>query len=157
MPNKKHIECECYIFYKEEETSTGKQRKMLGHKPVYKTAGAACADVALPERVVIKPHNTEKINLQIAFEIPVGYCIKMYPRSSLLIKKNLMSPVSIIDSDFSGQKVHAVLHNLGSTDIILEAGERVAQIECVPVYDCADWEHECNKRDPNGFGGTGEI
>lgn len=154
---KNKVNCECYIFYKEEDTPTGKQRVYLGKSPVYKTAGAACADVAIPEEVVIPAHKSVKINLQIGFEIPAGYKIVMYPRSSLLIKRGLISPVSIIDSDFSGQKVHAPLFNLTDEDVILEAGERVAQIECVPKYDCPDWKHENNQRDPNGFGGTGVI
>ena len=157
MANKKHVACECYLFYIEEETANGKQRIIPGKKPVYKTAGAACADVAVPYDCIIREHETEKIDLMIGFEIPYGYKIIMYPRSSLLVKKGLMSPVSIIDSDYSGQHVHVVLHNLTNQAVRLQAGERVAQIECVPVVDCDDWEHECNARDPNGFGGTGAI
>lgn len=127
-----------------------------GYTPIYKTLGAACADLAVPERVLIPPRTVVKIDLKISFEIPEGYKIIMYPRSSLLIKKSLMQPVSIIDSDYTGH-VHVPLYNLSDDAVALEKGERVAQIECVPAYDCIAWNHEISERDQNGFGGTGTI
>lgn len=93
------------------------------------TAGAAAADVCTPERIVIKAGQIKKIPLGVGFMIPKGYCVKMYPRSSLMIKKGLIQPVSIIDSDFSGCEVHCPLYNCTQEDCILEAGERVAQVQ----------------------------
>ena len=125
-----------------------------GIKPVYKTKEAACADVALPDRLVLKPGEIKMVALQIGFEIQNGYKIVMYPRSSLMIKYGIVQPTSIIDSDYSGMEVHAPLYNTSNKRIELPAGTRVAQIECVPVCDCTDWPHESNER-IGGFGSTG--
>lgn len=130
-----------------------------GIMPVFKTKGAACADVAIPERTPILAHQTVKIDLNISFDIPEGYKVIMYPRSSLLVKLGLMSPVSIIDSDYKGH-VHVPIHNLTNNTIFLEAGERVAQIECVPAPAADAFSNvqvELAERDHNGFGGTGRI
>ena len=151
MKKEKKVECPCYLFFEEVDGA----KTVQGIQPVYQTKHAACADVAVPIRTIIHPHSTEKVDLWIGFEIPEGYCIKMYPRSSLLLKYDLMSPVSIIDSDYSRMHVHVVLHNLGANLQVLEAGTRVAQIECVPVYDCDDWAHSNKTRD-GGFGSTGQ-
>lgn len=125
-----------------------------GIKPVYKTKEAACADVALPERLVLKPGEIKMVALQIGFEIQNGYKIVMYPRSSLMIKYGIVQPTSIIDSDYSGMEIHAPLYNTSNKRIELPAGTRVAQIECVPVCDCTDWPHEATER-KGGFGSTG--
>lgn len=125
-----------------------------GIKPVYKTKEAACADVALPDHLVLKPGEIKMVPLQIGFDIPNGYKIVMYPRSSLMIKYGIVQPTSIIDSDYSGMEVHAPLYNTSNKRIELPAGTRVAQIECVPVCDCTDWPHESNER-TGGFGSTG--
>lgn len=127
-----------------------------GLPPVYKTSGAACADVAVPELVIIKPGECVKVDLKIGFDCKPNTHIKMYPRSSLMIKKNLLMPTSIIDEDYKGN-VHVPLYNFGNAVIQLAPGERVAQIECVPTYDCVTWGREKNDRDHNGFGGTGAI
>lgn len=126
-----------------------------GIKPVYKTKEAACADVALPERLVLKAGEIKMIGLQIGFEIPNGFKIVMYPRSSLMIKYGLVQPTSIIDSDYSNMEVHVPMYNTSNKRVELPAGTRVAQIECVPVYGCLDWDHESTVR-TGGFGSTGK-
>ena len=126
-----------------------------GIKPEYQTKEAACADVALPERLVLKAGEIKMIGLQIGFEIPNGFKIVMYPRSSLMIKYGLIQPTSIIDSDYSNMEVHVPLYNTSNKRVELPAGTRVAQIECVPVCDCPDWSHKSNER-TGGFGSTGK-
>lgn len=130
----------------------------LGHrgsKPVYKTKEAACADIKLPEAVTIYPGEVVKVDLLLGFKIPAGYKIIMYPRSSLLINYNILSPTSIIDADYSGMHVHWPAINLGKEAVALEAGTRVAQIELVPCTQVTDWEREQTER-TGGFGSTGE-
>ena len=126
-----------------------------GIKPEYQTKEAACADVALPERLVLKAGEIKMIGLQIGFEIPSGFKIVMYPRSSLMIKYGLIQPTSIIDSDYSNMEVHVPLYNTSNKRVELPAGTRVAQIECVSVCDCGDWSHKSNER-TGGFGSTGK-
>jgi len=149
-------ECEVYLFGEQITLESGRKKtRPEGIRPVYKTAGAAAADLAVPTDVSIEPLTVVKIPLKIGFEIPKGYCIKLYPRSSLLIKKGLIQPVSIIDQDFSGNEVSAPVYNLNNHTVTLEKGERICQAMLEPVIDCIDWDHEKNERGSAGFGTTG--
>jgi deoxyuridine 5'-triphosphate nucleotidohydrolase len=130
-------------------------RGCKGIMPVYKTKEAACADVALPYPVTIKPGEVVKVDLLVGFDIPNGKKIVMYPRSSLLMKYGLMSPTSIIDSDYRGQHIHWPVINLGGDPITLDTGTRVAQIELCSTEQVVDWDLERNER-TGGFGSTGE-
>lgn len=154
MAKTRKVSCIAYLFYDGDDYKTS---KVKGINPVYMTKGAACADVTIPEEVALLPGSCTLVDLWIGFEIPAGYKIVMYPRSSLLVKRGIMSPVSIIDNDYSGQHVHVPLYNLTSSTIFLKQGERVAQIECVPAYDSEDWEHTNKERAKvnGGFGSTG--
>lgn len=126
-----------------------------GIMPVYKTKEAACADVSLPHAVTIKPNEILKVDLLVGFDIPAGSKIVMYPRSSLLMKYGLMSPTSIIDSDYRGRHIHWPVINLGGDPITLDKGTRVAQIELCQTEQVTDWEMERVER-TGGFGSTGE-
>lgn len=155
---KNQRECDVYLFGDVQVLESGIKKIIpKGIRPVYKTEGAAAADCAIPEAVTIPPHKTVVIDLCIGFDIPKGYCIKMYPRSSLLVKRGLMQPVSIIDQDFSGKRVHAPVYNMTDEPVTLEKGERVCQIMLEPTYDVVSWGHEKNERDSKGFGGSGRI
>lgn len=151
---KRTVTCPCYLFYEEDSNGNKVQNGIIGINPIYSTREAACADVALPYRAIIPAHSAMKLDLWLGFEIPIGYKIIMYPRSSLLIKKGLMQPVSIIDQDYSGQRVHVPLLNITDKEVIIEKGERIAQIECVPTYTCEDWA-QSNSARAGGFGSTG--
>lgn len=143
---KKNVTCPCEIFTDEEGNH--------GALPVYQTKLAACADVCLPKQVVINPGPC-KIDLLIGFDIPEDMKIMMYPRSSLLTKKGLIQPTSIIDADYSHKHVHVPFFNPGTESVILERGERVAQIECVPRYSTFEWPRKNVERE-GGFGSTGK-
>lgn len=126
-----------------------------GKVPVYKTKQAACADVFLPEDVTIEPGKVACPGLQLGFDIPAGYKIVMYPRSSLLVKFGIVQPTSIIDADYSGMEVHAPLHNTTNKPVTLKAGDRVAQIELQKYSRILNWNFEPTER-TGGFGSTGE-
>lgn len=147
---KKQINCEVYLFY---EKVDGKN-VTRGIRPVYSTKYAACADVSLPFDVTLESLKPKRIDLWIGFEIPKGYKVMMYPRSSLLDKYCIHSPVSIIDSDYSGKHVHVNLLYFGEGTISLQAGTRVAQVECVPAYDNIACDRLMTAR-TGGFGSTG--
>lgn len=126
-----------------------------GIEPVYMTKEAACADLAIPRDVSIEPHSTVMVGLALAFEIENGSKLLLYPRSSLLVKYGIMAPTSVIDSDYRGREVHAILHNLTDHVVYLEKGTRVLQVECQPSYHCFDWQYIKNER-TGGTGSTGE-
>jgi dUTP pyrophosphatase len=125
-----------------------------GIMPEYQTLLAACADVASPTDEMIPAHKGCRIDLLVSFRIPAGYKILMYPRSSLLIKKGLMQPVSVIDEDYTGH-VHVPVFNMTDEPVHIEAGERIAQIELVPVETWTDLPRKAVERN-GGFGSTGK-
>lgn len=142
-----------YLYYDTDENGI---RTSIGIKPIFMTPGAACADAAIPKQVTIKAGERTKVDLMIGFDIPEGYCLKMYPRSSLLIKHGLLSPVSIIDWDYKYARVSWPVVNVSGEDVTLDAGTRVVQLELCKQSEPADWERLSTPRDLGGFGGTGD-
>ena len=93
----------------------------------------------------------------LAFEIPAGYVIKLYPRSSVYKKGLLLhNSVGIIDSDFRGEV--KVIFNKTSHSTAYGKNERIAQIilEKVPevCYNITN-ELSSTNRGEGGFGSSG--
>lgn len=143
----KMISCPATLHYDEDNQCEGLPL-------IYATEKAACADLSVPRTIIIMPHETVKIDLLVSFSIPERFKVLLYPRSSLLLKYGIIAPVSVIDEDYSGQHVHAILHNLNNKNVQLEQGTRVLQAECVPAYTTEEWIRMDNKR-TGGMGSTG--
>lgn len=148
----KKVSCDVYHF---GSTHGPRGRIIKGFVPEYATSGVAAADIRLPEDVEIPPRSTVVVPLRIGFDIPDGWCVKMYPRSSLLPKYGIISPVSIIDRDYSSQEVHAILHNTLDTPKCLQRGDRVLQVMLEKVQEVSEWTRSEKVRE-GGLGSTGE-
>lgn len=106
--------------------------------PKRQTEGAACFDLCALEDVYIPPINAQEsahlLRTGLAFDIPQGYLISIYLRSStgLYTKLRLANQTGIIDSDYRGE-VQLIVENLGRTPIRITKGARIAQflVECV--------------------------
>lgn len=130
--------------------------------PTYGSQEAAGADLyaCLDESVVIAPGKTVFIPTGIAMELPRGYAGLAYARSGLACKQDLApaNKVGVIDSDYRGEFMIA-LHNHGSTERVVEHGERIAQLVITPVFTPGFTEvTELNDTDRGigGFGSTGK-
>nr|MBP3598196.1 dUTP diphosphatase [Eubacterium sp.] len=131
------------------------------HVPVYGTEFAAGADLyaCMDEPVTIEAGETAFIHTGIAMAIPTGLVGLIYARSGLACKKGLApaNKVGVIDSDYRGE-IMVALHNHSQEAIIVESGERVAQMVIAP-YVFADYEEvddlDETKRGEGGFGSTG--
>lgn len=131
------------------------------HVPVYGTEFAAGADLyaCMEQPVNIKAGTTEFIHTGIAMAIPVGLVGLVYARSGLACKKGLApaNKVGVIDSDYRGE-IMVALHNHSTEDIVVESGERVAQMVIAP-YLYAEYEEaeslNDTERGTGGFGSTG--
>ena len=129
--------------------------------PVYKTAGAAGADVCarLSEPLVIAPHARALVPTGLAFAIPVGYEIQVRARSGLAVQHGItvLNGPGTIDSDFRGE-VQVILLNTGDEPFVVHDGDRIAQIVVAPVVR-ATFIHEEQlsetERGSGGFGSTG--
>ena len=129
--------------------------------PVYKTEGAAGADVCafLTEPVTIQPGAFSMIPTGLFFEIPQGYEIQVRPRSGLAAKNGItvLNTPGTIDSDYRGE-LKIILINLGKESFVVNNGERIAQIIVSPVT-VADFTITDSLSDTirgeKGFGSTG--
>jgi len=131
----------------------------LAQAPVYKTSGACAADVSIYSSVTIKPNETAFLKTGLAFEIPQGFYMAIYPRSSLCLKQHLVMPhsVGLLDSDYRDELM-IVYKNIGTEAVTFEAGERVAQL-VIQHYEQAEYlEGDLNETErKGGFGSTGKI
>jgi len=136
--------------------------------PEYKTAGAAGADLCANETVTAKAGEATLVKLGIGFDIPDNHMMVLSLRSSTPRKKGLFIPngIGIIDSDYKGEFM-LLVSPLGSKDIIIEKGERIAQTILVPCkhFHSAETEIssiievedlEVSERGEGGFGSTGK-
>ncbi|MBQ5917949.1 MAG: dUTP diphosphatase [Lachnospiraceae bacterium] len=129
--------------------------------PTYGTEYAAGADLyaCMDEAVTINPGETAFIKTGLAMEVPVGYAGLIYARSGLACKKGLApaNKVGVIDSDYRGE-IMVALHNHSNEAVLVESGERIAQLVITPyivaAFNQVD-ELEDTVRGEGGFGSTG--
>ena len=130
--------------------------------PAYMTEGAAgmdlCADlvgtleIASMQRVLIPTG--------VAIALPVGFEAQIRPRSGLAFKQGLalVNSPGTIDSDYRGE-IQIIAINLGAEPIMIERGQRIAQMVVQRVVR-VNWQ-EVNDlaqttREAGGFGHTDE-
>lgn len=129
--------------------------------PRYATEYAAGCDLyaCVDGDIEIAPHSTVKIGTGLAFELPEGYCAKIYARSGLATKEGLApaNKVGICDSDYRGEYIVA-LHNHSNEPKVVKNGDRIAQM-VIERYIRANFglcsELSETERGANGFGSTG--
>lgn len=127
-------------------------------KPEYKSAGAACMDLASTHSFYVRPHSYAYIHTGVSVELPKGSALMIYPRSSLHKKSLILAnSVGIIDSDFRGEIV-VCLYNTSYISQKICAGDRIVQAMLIKV---APIEIEVvdalapTERGEGGFGSTG--
>ena len=128
--------------------------------PSYAYAGDAGLDLRASESVVLKPLERRLVSTGLAIAIPEGYAGFVQPRSGLALRKGLSmaNTPGLIDAHYRGElKVCAV--NLDSqNNIIIERGERIAQlvIQKVPVVTLTEVDElDETDRGTAGFGSSG--
>ena len=128
-------------------------------KPTYGSKGAACFDIYTSHDAFILEDCHFKLPTGLAFEIPEGYTMLVFPRSGMSTKQGLRlaNCVAVIDSDYRGE-LFVPLYNDSRTAQYVKAGDRIAQAMLVKS-DQIDLE-EVNElsetiRGAGGFGSTG--
>jgi len=131
---------------------------MLPHYGSDEAAGAdlrACIDQPL----TLKPGERVLVPTGLKMSIPTGYEGQVRPRSGLAAKKGItvLNTPGTIDSDYRGD-VMVILINLGHEDVVLERGDRIAQLVIAPVtrasFQFVD-SLDDTQRGSGGFGSTG--
>ncbi|MGI6449802.1 MAG: dUTP diphosphatase [Desulfitobacteriia bacterium] len=131
--------------------------------PRYATQGAAGADLyaCLDQDLILKPGERAAIPTGIAIELPTSKLVALvFARSGLASHKGLTlsNGVGVIDSDYRGE-IKVLMVNLGQENVIIQNGERIAQLIFINVYQALFIESEElgeTLRGEGGFGSTGQ-
>ncbi|MDA8001470.1 MAG: dUTP diphosphatase [Alphaproteobacteria bacterium] len=127
--------------------------------PSYATSGAAGMDLRASEDVVLGAGERLAVPTGLVVALPEGYEGQVRCRSGLALRHglSLVNGVGTIDSDYRGE-VKVLMVNLGSEEVVLKRGERVAQMVVVAVERVELEESENlseTSRGTGGFGSTG--
>ena len=130
--------------------------------PNYSTNNSAGMDIRanINKPFVIKPLERVIIKTGLFIELPVGYEAQVRPRSGLAFKKGItvLNSPGTIDSDYRGE-IGVILVNLSSEEVIINDGERIAQM-VIAKHEKAVWTEvedlEGTERGSGGFGSTGK-
>lgn len=124
------------------------------------TPGSACWDLFAAEPWQLPPRQSVIVPTGLIFEIEPGYCVKIYPRSSMG-KRGIIMPnsVGVIDADYRGE-VGVLLMNTHDEATLIQRGERIAQFMVEKVLDAkfvqvTEEELTQTERGEGGFGSTG--
>lgn len=130
--------------------------------PAYAYQGDAGLDLRANESIRLKPFERAIVSTGLAIAIPDGYAGFVQPRSGLAIKRGLsiVNTPGLIDAHYRGElKIIAV--NLDPEhDIMIERGERIAQlvIQEVPSVELVEVDElDATDRGNGGFGSSGTM
>jgi dUTP pyrophosphatase len=128
--------------------------------PRYQSKGAACVDLCARVETVIPPGSIGYIPLNVAVEIPQGYWLLLAARGSTH-KSGLLPAhgIGIGDWDFCGDndEYHFPVYNFTAVPVVVERGQRVAQMLVLPYEIMEIEEVEVMRAADRGkFGSTGK-
>ncbi len=115
------------------------------------------ADCAAAVRLA--PGERTLVPTGIAIALPPGYEAQVRPRSGLALRAGVtvLNAPGTVDPDYRGE-IQVLLVNLGHDAVIVERGERIAQLVVAPVARIA-WREVAalppSERGADGFGSTG--
>lgn len=126
--------------------------------PVCKTTGSVGYDLIVKAAMVIPARSASIIPTGVFLELPNGLEAQVRPRSSTLLKHQLLVQFGTIDMDYRGE-VGVIVFNLNDRDCSLAAGDRIAQL-CFaritkPFFNVVD-QLSNTERGSGGFGSTGK-
>jgi dUTP pyrophosphatase len=128
--------------------------------PVYQTGGSVGCDIYARVTTNIAPGALAKIPGNVIVEIPKGYMGMLVSRSSTPFKKGLSKPngFGVMDQDFCGpeDEYNVLVYNFTDQEVMVERGERVAQLVLVPV-EIAEWEEVDSMEHNSTRGGVGST
>jgi dUTP pyrophosphatase len=130
--------------------------------PIYMTDGASGMDLCADIQGEVRLASMERalIPTGIAIALPTGYEAQIRPRSGAALKQGLtlVNSPGTIDSDYRGE-IQLITINLGDEPIIIQRGQRIAQMVIQRVIK-ARWQEVTelpdSERQDGGFGHTDE-
>ena len=127
--------------------------------PSYQSDGAAGMDICANADFSIKPMERKLVSTGLRVAIPIGFEGQIRPRSGLALKHGIgmVNSPGTIDSDYRGE-IGLILINLGSAEVAIQKGERIAQMVVGPAPRAIVVEVQVlddTERGSGGFGSTG--
>ena len=129
--------------------------------PKYETAGSSGMDIRanIDEVVTVKPLQRALIKTGLFLEMDPSIECQIRPRSGLALKKGLtvLNTPGTVDADYRGE-IGVILINLSEEEVVIEDGERIAQMVFCPIQKVAlteVTELTDSARGAGGFGSTG--
>ena len=134
--------------------------KKLSDTATIPTRGSQVAagwDLYASQQTVVPARGKAIIATDIAIAVPVGYYGRVAPRSGMAWKKHTDIGAGVIDADYRGP-VGVVMFNHADEDLLVEVGDRVAQlvIEQISMAPLTEVESlDDTERGEGGYGSTG--
>ena len=128
--------------------------------PTYATAESAGFDLSAAADLTVAPHQIALVPTGLVIEVPAGYFLGIFARSSTPLKRGLMvaNGVGIIDPDYAGphDEVRIQVLNITANDVTVRRGDRLAQGIVLPAPRVT-WDETTMLREETrgGFGSTG--
>ena len=128
--------------------------------PMYATAESAGFDLSAAADLTVAPGQIALVPTGIVIEVPSGYFLGIFARSSTPLKRGLLvaNGVGIIDPDYSGpdDEVRIQVLNITSSEVTVKRGDRLAQGIVLPAPRVT-WDETTVLREETrgGFGSTG--
>ena len=122
--------------------------------PKRATNGSAGYDFIAPQDIAVPFAGVVKVNTGVKVQMLPDDVLKIYPRSSMAIKRGitLVNDVAVIDSDFKDEIVLALCNNT-MEDVTIKKGEKIAQGIFQKYLTCGD---EPSVVRNGGIGSTGK-
>lgn len=127
--------------------------------PVRMNPTDAGADLISPVEVMIIPNDHVLIDLGFQMELPKGTVGYIYARSGLATKFGVRprNCVGVIDEKYRGN-VMVMLENASDKPVVVEKGDRIAQLVVQPIFtpeviECDELDMDGDRQ--GGFGSTG--
>ena len=113
-------------------------------------------DLYVSETINIPPKTTKIVKTDIAIELPVGYEGQVRPRSGTSLKTKLRVALGTIDQTYH-KEIGIITDNISDKPIVVEKGQRLAQLVVTPVVypEVNEVERFENESDRSGYGSTG--
>jgi dUTP pyrophosphatase len=128
--------------------------------PAYQTDGAAGFDLAASADMTVQPGEVALVPTGLVVEVPAGYFLGIFARSSTPLRRGLMvaNGVGVVDADFCGpaDEIRIEVLNFTQAPVHIARGDRLAQGVLLPAARLTWRETDgIDRPTRGGFGGTG--
>lgn len=128
--------------------------------PRYARASDAGLDLHAAARVVIEPGARALVGTGLAIAIPPGFAGLVLPRSGLALRQGVtvLNAPGLIDAGYRGEVRVLLINHDPRTAVVLERGERIAQlvVQAVEPVELVEVDElSATERGSGGFGSTG--